>query len=217
MVADYFCQACRTPFLNDAPLDENGRCGLCRRGLSGYDSAYAFGVYDGSLRELIHLFKYGGVRPLAGPLGRLLLRAMPRERRFDVVVPMPMHWLRRWRRGFNQSKLLARIAAGRLSLPILNAVRRRRHTRPQAGLTNSQRRANIAGAFAVTKSNAIRGRRVLLVDDVLTTGATAAACARALKDAGAKSVTLLVVARVDRRPSRLEDFPAAAPEAARTS
>lgn len=190
---------CRTPFQNPYPLDAAGRCGLCRLGLAGFDAAYCYGAYDGVLRELIHLYKYAGMRPLAGPLGDLLGLALPRDQRFDLVVPVPLHWRRRWSRGFNQSELLARDVARRCGIPVANIVRRTRATDVQAGLSNSRRRRNVAGAFRVKTTDAAAGRRILLVDDVMTTGATASACAAALKRAGAKSVALLALARVDRR------------------
>jgi ComF family protein len=199
LVAEYFCTVCRTPFLNPYPLDAAGRCGPCRLGLRGFDAAYCFGAYEGVLRDLIHLFKYSGMRPLAGPLGGLLGAALPREERFEVVVPVPLHWRRRWSRGFNQSDLLARATARRSGLPLCRAVRRARATEVQAGLSHSRRRRNVADAFRVTAPEKIAGRRVLLVDDVMTTGATAGACAAALKRAGARSVALLALARVDRR------------------
>jgi ComF family protein len=110
---------------------------------------------------------------------------------------MPMHWLRRWRRGFNQAELLAQEIARRSATPVRRSVRRIRGTAPQAGLTHAKRRQNVAGAFRV--AGRVEGMRVLLVDDVLTTGATASACARALKAAGAERVAVLTVARADRR------------------
>jgi ComF family protein len=197
--AEYFCVQCRSPFLTRFPLDEEGRCGLCRRGVRGFDAAYSFGFYEDALRELIHLFKYGRVQTLASPLGRLLARALPLEQTFDVIVPMPLHWRKRWRRGFNQSELLAREIGRRTQLPVKKALRRVRHTNAQAGLTNAKRRENVSGAFRARKFSVLDGQRVLLVDDVMTTGATAASGARALKLAGAKHVTLLTLARVDRR------------------
>ena len=195
--ADYYCFACQTPFLNPHPLDEQGLCGLCRRGLTGFDAAYSFGSYENELRELIHLFKYAGVETLSRPLGKLLLIALPREQRFDVVVPMPLHWRKQWRRGFNQSELLAREISRAWKMPLKRAVRRVKNTAAQAGLTNAKRRDNVSGAFRV--KHALQGMRVLLVDDVMTTGATAGACAAALKRVGASHVTLLTLARVDRR------------------
>ncbi len=185
--------------MNPAPLEPDGRCPLCRLGITGFDAAYSFGSFEDELRELIHVFKYGRVQTLAGPLGRLLALALPREEQFDVIVPMPLHWMRRWTRGFNQSELLAREIAQRTALPVRNAMKRSKRTKPQAGLTNAKRRDNVRGAFRVKRPAAVRGLRVLLVDDVMTTGATASACARALKTAGAKRVALLTVARVDRR------------------
>lgn len=199
LLAEYACRECGMPFLNSFPLDEHGRCALCRAGLTGFDAAYSFGSFEGELRELIHLFKYGRVRTLARPLGDLLALALPRSERFDVVVPMPMHWLRRWRRGFNQADLLARTISKRASVPVRRVVRRAKWTPPQAGLTNAVRRENVKRAFRVTRS--VEGLRILLVDDVLTTGATAGACAAALKRAGAARVAVLTVARVDRRIS----------------
>jgi ComF family protein len=197
VIADYYCSACRTPFLNPYPLDEQGLCGLCRRGLTGFDAAYSFGSYEGELRELIHVFKYRGVETLARPLGKLLLVALPLEQRFDAIVPMPLHWRKQWRRGFNQSALLAREVSRRWKVPLRRLVKRIKNTSAQAGLTSAKRRDNVSGAFRV--KGALEGLRLLLVDDVMTTGATAGACAAALKRAGAAHVTLLTLARADRR------------------
>ncbi len=197
LAAEYFCVACRAPFVNRFPLDEAGRCMLCRLGLQGFDAVYSYGSYEDALRKLIHVFKYEGVQPLAKPLAGLLLRAMPREARFDAIVPMPLHWRKRWQRGFNQAELLAREIARKWQVPVRTVARRRKATAPQAGLTNAKRRANVEGAFRVRER--LDGLRVLLVDDVMTTGATASACARALKRAGTAHVTLAALARTDRR------------------
>ncbi|MCE5307024.1 MAG: ComF family protein [Acidobacteriales bacterium] len=151
------------------------------------------------MRELIHLFKYGRVRPLAPVLGGFLGAALPREERFDVLVPMPLHWVRRWRRGFNQSYLLARELSRRTGIPVVGALRRKRSTASQASLSRAERRRNVRGAFEPRRDADVGGLRVLLVDDVLTTGATANACAAVLKRAGASCVTVLTLARADRR------------------
>jgi ComF family protein len=198
-LAEHFCISCGTPFLNSHPLDEEGRCALCRTGALGFDAAYCYGVYDGALRKLIHLFKYSRMRALDKPLGAYLALALPRGKQFDAVVPVPLHWRRRWARGFNQSELLARAIARRCSVPVLRALQRRRATAFQAGLTNAARRENVAQAFEARRRCPVAGKRILLVDDVMTTGATAAACARALRRAGAESVSLLALVRVDRR------------------
>jgi competence protein ComFC len=200
--AEFFCVSCRTPFQNAFPLDEHGMCALCRNGLRGFDAAYSFGAYEGTLRELIHIYKYGGVETLSRPLGDLLSRALPRDERFDLVTAVPLHWQRRWQRGFNQAALLARNIGRRSGVPFAATLRRVRSTRAQAGLSNTERRRNMVAAFACRRGwrhGALSGRRVLLIDDVMTTGSTAAACAYALKAAGAARVALLTVARVDRR------------------
>lgn len=151
------------------------------------------------MRDLIHLFKYGKVQTLAGPLGDLLANALPRDQRFDCIAPAPLHWRRRWHRGFNQADLLARSLSLRTGLPVSRALRRSLSTQTQAGLSNTGRRKNVAHAFRVRRGAALQGKRILLVDDVMTTGSTGAACAAALKRAGAAGVALLTVARVDRR------------------
>lgn len=170
--------------------------------MRGFDRAYSFGAYDGPLRKLIHLFKYSGMKPLGKWLAGLLNRALPLDEEgehFDAIVPVPLHWRRRWQRGFNQSAILARFVARDRGIPVIRALRRVRPTATQAGLTNSNRRKNVTGAFRASSSAHLRGKRILLIDDVMTTGSTGASCAAALKRAGAASVTLLTLARVDRR------------------
>ncbi|MCW5976627.1 MAG: ComF family protein [Bryobacteraceae bacterium] len=162
------------------------------------------------MRELVHLFKYGGIRTLDEPLGKMMGAALPVDERFDVIVPMPLHWWRRWRRGYNQARLLANVLSRRTGLPVREAAQRKRATAAQAGLSNSERRRNVAGAFSSRRRAALEGRRVLLVDDVFTTGATASACAAALKRAGAAHVSVLALARTDRR-MYAEPRPAAQP------
>jgi ComF family protein len=195
--AEFFCSSCGTPFENAFPLDAKGRCALCRHGLRGFDAAYCYGPYEGLLREWIHLYKYGRVKTMAGPLIELLTAALPRNERLDCVVPVPLHWRRRLQRGFNQAELLARGIARKWHLPVISALRRLRHTPTQTGLSNTARRRNVTAAFTCRRS--LPGRRVLLVDDVLTTGSTAAACAAALRRSGAGRVVLLTAARADRR------------------
>jgi ComF family protein len=167
--------------------------------LSGFDGVFAYGEYAGALRSLIHLFKYGGIPTLAPVLAKRMMLALPRGQVFDAIVPMPMHWRRRWRRGFNQSELLAAEVGRRLGVPVRKVLRKRKATPAQAGLTSAQRRKNVAGAFEIRGRDRMEGGHLLLVDDVFTTGATAAACAAALKRGGAERVTVLTLARADRR------------------
>src|SRR5262249_54378987 len=152
---------------NRYPLDLEGRCALCRAGARGFDAAYCYGFYEGALRELIHLLKYDGMKPLAITLGDFLTRALPLDEAFDAVVPAPLHWSRHFSRGFNQAELLAEQVARRRGIPVLRALRRVRATRTQTGLTNAKRRQNVAGAFR--EARPVKGLRILLVDDVMTT------------------------------------------------
>ena len=198
LTAEFFCVSCRTPFQNAFPLDSEGRCAVCRSGMSGFDAAYTFGAYDGVLRDLVHLYKYSRIKSLAQPLAGFLTRAMPLDERFDAIVPVPLHWLRQWKRGFNQSELLARALSRRTGIPMVTSLSRARSTSPQAGLSNQARRRNVTRAF---RARPVEGKCILLIDDVLTTGSTAAACALALKKAGAPRVAVLTVARADRRLS----------------
>jgi ComF family protein len=197
--SEHSCRLCQTPFVDAFPLDDQGVCARCRRGEVGFDAAYSFGSYEASLRDLIRLFKYSQIESLAKPLGRMMVRAIPSHQRFDAVVPMPMHWYRRWRRGFNQAELLAQPVARAYGLRVNHQLRRVRLGKVQAGLSGAERRTNLKNAFRVRNSERLRGKRILLVDDVLTTGSTLHAASSALKAAGADYVAALTLARVVRR------------------
>jgi ComF family protein len=180
------------------------RCGLCRRLEPPFAKAAAYGSYDGGLRELIHLLKYEQVRPAANVLGRMLAEAIEDlQPSFGVtvlLVPVPLHAGKLRQRGFNQSELIARATlklkpAGDRPVLKANVLERRRETQSQTGLTRHQRRENIRGAFVVTKPDEVRGREILLVDDVFTTGTTVSECARILRRAGASKVLVATVAR----------------------
>lgn len=175
------------------------RCADCRGRALAFDGAVAVGPYRDQLRELVLLLKFGGERVLADELGRLLAgraAADPRAAEAEVVAPVPLHARTERRRGYNQAALLAEALARRLGKPVdPRALAKVRHTDPQAMLDAPMRAANIAGAFAAPRADRVAGRRVLLVDDVLTTGATASEAARTLKQAGATSVLVAVVAR----------------------
>ena len=185
------------------PLDEQDLCTVCRESLANFDSAYSFGSYEGPLRNLIHLFKYGKVETLASPLAAFLASALPREEQVDLVIAMPAHWRKKWERGFNQAELLAQPVARRYGLKLSQNLRRSRYTKAQAGLTEAERQKNLKGSFVVRRPSELAGKRILLVDDVFTTGATLRAAAEALKGAGAARVTALTLARVDTRSSGL--------------
>lgn len=212
------------------------RCPVCRRVERPFVQAVAYGSYDGGLRELVHLLKYNGVRPAASVLGRMLAEALPAlEPAFEqaifaqggfaqggfaqgmfadsrvLVVPVPLHKTKRRQRGFNQSELIARAALkfspanDRLQLAP-DLLTRTRETESQIGLTSHQRRENLRGAFAVTRAPEVTGRDILLVDDVYTTGTTAAECARVLRRAKARNVWVATAARTLKLASNWSGF-----------
>ena len=194
------CRICGEPF---AGLADDLACEACLRAPPPFDYARAVAAYRDGMRTAIHALKYRRRTTLAPPLARLLadvgsrvLPAAPGDLA-DAIVPVPLHPGRLAERGFNQAELLAAPCAARWRLPLLSyALTRRRPTRPQTELDAAARRANVAGAFAVAQPGEVAGRRLLLVDDVLTTGATASAAAHALGQSGAASVGILVLARV---------------------
>jgi len=197
LVRSPFCPTCGLPLSPEAPAPY--QCGACLGGLYRFDRARAAGPYRGLLREVIHRFKYQGHISLARPLAQLLLppaRELCTLNVIHVVVPVPLHRRRLRDRGFNQAALLARRLGASLNLPVgYTVLSRRRWTEPQIGLSPNQRAENVRGAFAVSESAVVRGRGVLLVDDVFTTGETVDQCVRELKRAGARAVAVLTVAR----------------------
>jgi ComF family protein len=180
----------------DVPL-----CPICKRVGAHFRRAAAYGAYEGALRDLIHLFKYKGIRPAGKILGGLLNQTVAAMALPDsvIMVPVPLWSGRRTARGFNQAEAIARsfISLQRSSSIQLDTsiLVRTRETASQTGLTRHQRRANVRGAFAVVKPAKVKGRSILIVDDVMTTGTTAGECARVLRRAGAKEVFVATVAR----------------------
>jgi ComF family protein len=186
-----------------------------------FDRAVAYGSYEGSLRELIHLLKYNGVRPAANVLGQLLAETLAAlEPDFEqlsfehppiLVIPVPLYKGKRRQRGFNQAELIARAAlrlrpASEHMQIVPDILVRTRDTASQIGLTSHQRRANLRGAFSVARAAEVTGRQVILVDDVYTTGATATECAHVLRRAGASNVRVATVARTLKMASNYGQF-----------
>ncbi|MDA1312363.1 MAG: ComF family protein [Acidobacteria bacterium] len=200
LLEDHSCDLCGLPFEEAAALQGTKRCGACLAEPPVFDRARGFGVHEGELRRLIHLLKYDRMRPLAKPLAGMMATVLASLPVPDLVVPVPLYRARRWRRGFNQalalSEELGRQAGIRCEARVL---RRIRATQPQAGLSYAERKRNVANAFVVRQRDRVAGKTVLVIDDVMTTGATLDACARALKKAGARSVLALTAARAKRR------------------
>lgn len=181
-------------------LGEVGKCGHCTLRIPAFDRARAMGAHEGVLQRAVHLLKYRDRPGLADPLGVALADYARRQAQalgnlqLDFVAPIPMHPARRRVRGYNQAERLARVVARKLSIPLsTDLLIRRVNTRPQVGLTQEERRQNLSTAFAPGKQDAT-GARVLLIDDVSTTGASLHECAKALKSAGAQSIYGLTLA-----------------------
>ena len=206
--ADGLCPACRQALRDRrvpaqacnrclSPVEKGRPCAYCRSPfMKPIEAAFAPYVYGGAVRQLIHALKFRACGEAAPLLGQSMADALPR-RDFDCIVPVPLHPRRERQRGFNQSLLISRDLSARIGVPVECLLRRVRFHRPQSRLPLSQRRGNVAGAFSCPGD--ARGKRVLLVDDVRTTGSTAHACAKALLNAGAESVCLCVAAVVYRR------------------
>lgn len=200
----WFCAACLRALPDPAAccracghlLPERSVCPACRGYRLAFSAVCVAGPYRDTMRRVIHRYKYDGQPNLAAPLGRLLARQVRRcpWPAFSAVVPVPLHRLRLAERGFDQSLLLAEAVAGELMVPLLPALQRTRDTTSQTRLGAAGRWDNVREAFAVIPGVSLSGN-VLLVDDLLTTGATAHFAAEALLGGGAGAVYLAVVAR----------------------
>ncbi len=179
------------------PISRPQICGTCREAPPVLDGLRAPFRFEGAIREAVHSLKYKNLRVMAAPLARLLAEHLDEEPApSDLLVPVPLHPKRLRERGYNQSQLLAQSLSQLVALPVAtDSLRRGKDTAPQARASSvDERRANVAHAFTC-KPGLVGGKRVLVIDDVTTTGATLDACAVALKKAGAASVWALTVAR----------------------
>jgi ComF family protein len=192
------CRSCGRPFGSPEALAHSPRheCLACRNDPPQYDQALAAGLFEGPLREAIHVYKYRPLRALGGPLAAWMAEQVRMTVQLELAMPVPLHAKRLRSRGFNQALLLARGVSDRFSVQLsYDNLIRTRHTRPQVELSGKERAENVRGAFGVARPGEVRDRKVLLVDDVFTTGATMNECAKVLKEAGAASVTVLTLAR----------------------
>jgi ComF family protein len=200
--SDVLCRGC-VEALPEVGVPVCGRCGAptafevygcneCRNRELGFEGARAPLRYEGVGKEIVHTLKYAGYRRVVEKVAAPLMAGAADGKRFDAVVAVPLHRSRLAKRGFNQAELLARGAAGEIGAPFVDALRATRKTRDQVELSAAGRRENVRGAFAV--KGPVPGK-VLLVDDVYTTGATLSECADALRDAGAREVHALTLCR----------------------
>ena len=195
-----FCQVCGEPY--GGAIEREFRCSNCAGRRFAFQFAVsAFRASEG-IRGLVHRFKYGRESHLREALAALLRHALDDPRLAAeplgewVLVPVPLHRTKEADRGFNQSRELCRALSRQTGVPVVEGLRRVRVTATQASLNREERLRNMRGAFAPRAGAEVRGRRVLLVDDVLTTGATTNECARVLRrDAGAEKVVVITVAR----------------------
>jgi len=201
-----YCEVCGEPF--SGPMTTAFRCSNCEGRRLAFDFAISGYKAQGPLRELIHLFKYGKDLSLRGVLAAALIKSLADARLEEtdlsewLLVPVPLHFFREMRREFNQSWELCQELSASTGISAVKVLRRTRQTSAQAKLHRNQRLENLRGVFALRHSLPwsrrpdLQGRKILLVDDVLTTGATAHECAKILKrDAGAEKVVVITAAR----------------------
>lgn len=192
-----FCSTCGRPFVSRE--GGNHVCWECLVEQRHFSKARAFGFYDGALMEAVHRLKYGRHTSLSRPLGAFLRETFFRFwdlNTVDLLVPVPLHLKRLRQRGFNQAYLLIRRWAKHDGIPFDGlTLLRNRWTEPQTALSRKERKKNIKGAFLIKYRERIKGKKIVLVDDVYTTGSTVNECARVLMKAGAELVDVLTLAR----------------------
>ncbi len=199
LVALPYCQRCGTTLGPNVPPYEDG-CAACPTVLPRFARVLRLGPYADPLRGAIRELKYHRHYGLRGRLARLLAQgvaAATDAEAFDLVLPVPMHWRRRLLRGTNHAAVLAATVARELAIPLGGELVRVRNTPPQIRLSRTQRIKNMRGAFSVVDRPSVEGARILLIDDVTTTGATANEAARTLLRAGASAVSLAVIAKAE--------------------
>jgi competence protein ComFC len=192
-----FCRKCSEPF--EGAITNEFTCANCAHRTIHFDAAVAAYRSRGIVRQIIHDFKYGHQIYLRQPVARWLRSALDdarlRDCRFDMIIPVPLHPTRQRERGFNQATMLAELLSAQVSIPSKLLLERVRYTTTQTALDRAERMENLHNAFRLRKNMDVRGLRVLLIDDVLTTGSTLSECARILKRAGAISVHAATAAR----------------------
>lgn len=190
------CPVCGRPTPRVRSLQPVPRCRWCR-GRAELDRGRAWTLFVPPLDRIVHHFKYRQGLGLGRILGlgmTLVMRHDPVLARSDLIVPVPLYWLKKMRRGYDQARILARVVGRETGVPVGDALRRTRFTRTQTKLPARRRPGNVRDAFRLRRGFDVTGMKVVVVDDVMTTGATIRECARVLKDAGAEKVYSLVAA-----------------------
>ena len=198
LLAGPVCPRCGRLFGSPEALSHNPEfeCGACRKDPPRFDQSLSIGYFEGPLREAIHQFKYRPCRSLGRPLGDWMARNVRVIQDIDLIMPVPLHVRRLRHRGFNQALLLAdRMSRTHTIQLSYDNLIRSRPTRPQVELTGEERVQNVAGAFSLKRPADVASKRIVLVDDVFTTGATMNECASVLKDSGAARVYAFTLAR----------------------
>jgi ComF family protein len=196
-IAPPFCAKCSEPF--DGAITTIFECANCAHRILHFEAAVSAYRARGIVRHVILNFKYGKQIHLRHLVARWLIAALDderiRDRQFDVIVPVPLHPARQRERGFNQAAVLAQPVSRRIAVPLRPVLERVRYTTTQTAFDRAERMQNLRDAFRLRKNTNVRRLRVLLIDDVLTTGSTLSECARLLKQAGARSVYAATAAR----------------------
>jgi ComF family protein len=193
-LAQPYCTRCALPFEFETEVES--ACGACLKRPPAFDWARSAVLYDALGRSLVLRLKHGGGTAYVPAMAKMMAGAGA-ETSPDIIMPVPLHGRRLLARRFNQSQLLGKALAAELNLPLdCFSLVKKRPTKSQGGLNRKERFRNVESSFTVTKNSDLSGKTILLVDDVLTTGATAEACAKALKRAGAAEVGIVTFARV---------------------
>ena len=196
-VTNPLCPSCGFP--HTTPQGADHLCEECILSVPPFSVARSMGIYRATLLDAIHLFKYHGKISTGEALGRMMAQISYDSLaigNYSLIIPVPLHPKRLRERGFNQSLILARQVSKRFSIPLdFLALKRTVHTEAQVRLSGRARRVNVRGAFSVPDRGRVRGERIVLIDDVYTTGSTVRECARVLLHSGAREVAVLTLAR----------------------
>jgi ComF family protein len=197
-----YCIKCGKPLIPSVFFKQNREilCLDCKRKKYSFEFSRSTGIYDKVLKKCIHLFKYYGEKKLAKPLGKLMVDYLVKndefKKRIDLIIPVPLHKNDLRKRGFNQSILLGRVVGNYFSISVGEKVLIKKKLTPfQANLSKKEREKNILRAFLVEKPKEIKGKNILILDDVFTTGATVEECTKELMKARAKNIFVLTLAR----------------------